>query len=159
MNAAGCQSLATLNDQWTTSTTVFCFLHNVKRRKQPQHAGRYQCICRPSTALIFAHTDLSWGLTNQKHWRINPVSVWYFISASVCFLQDTNRKLYAKKNKKNNSLQFRFISWTSVNKLSTVSSPPTFRHFDWSRRERPKGRHSAVDWTHTQVKSTDETSE
>ncbi|CAK6960797.1 Hypothetical predicted protein [Scomber scombrus] len=52
-----------------------------------------------------------------------------------------NRKPLMQKR---SSRWFQFISWTSVNKMSTVSSPPTFRHLSLEQGERPKGQQSTT---------------
>ena len=76
-----------------------------------------------------SHTSTHRGLTNLNNTG-GSVRFLSRLYLSVClslslffFFLDTNRSHSCK----NGPARFQFTSWTSVNKMSTVSSPPTFR--------------------------------
>lgn len=107
-----------------------------KTRKQSQHAGCYRCICRAFRIFVLrTHTHRlieAQECSRTTYWRISPVSVFIF---SVClffyFPRYKSQTTHARTVRHGSSS----FPGQSVNKVSTVSSPPTFTHLNRKRRE------------------------
>lgn len=124
------QSAACIRRVWG----FLALLHENGGREQPLHADCYQRIARPSNLfLLFAFSRSGtyqglYGLIKQILGDQSGFCLYLSLRLSV---PDTNHKHSCT----NNPEQFQFISWTRVNKMSTVSSPPRFRRHRWSERE------------------------
>lgn len=80
-------------------------------------------------------------LNNAGRIRHLPVSLSVCLSLSLSF-PDRNHN----RSCQNSPGGFRFTYWTSVNQMSTVSSPPTFRHPRWSKWEVKRSRWQQAAW-------------
>lgn len=133
MNTPGCQGLATVDSQWKTKCVFFLSCMEMEDKKTVP-ACRRLSVHLLVLRISFSHThfDSSRPVRSHKPKNTGGGSV-RFLSRAPLYLPvclrfsflDTNQQPLMQKN---GPARFQFISWTSVNQMSTVSSPPTFRH-------------------------------
>lgn len=121
----------------------FSCMETEDKKAVPQHAGCYQCIswCWISLSLSLEHFDISRPVKVSRHKSNTGRSVRSLSSLSVL-------DRHHNHSCKNCPPRFQFISWASVNEMSTVFHPATFRHL-----HRPKGQQAtwcnrSWYWTH-----------
>lgn len=155
MNTTGCQGLATVGSQWKTSVSAVFFLSCMEMEdKKTVPACRLLSVHLPGLSdLCLAHTyTLTYRspgvLANQILEDQSGFCLYLFCLSLFYFPRYKSQTTHARTVRHGSSS----FPGQSVNKVSTVSSPPTFTHLNRKRWEAKRsnqlttgGRCAAID--------------